>query len=221
MKLKPEYLLNLKETLLVVTVLYFYGLAFALHFNAPTYGVDRPAVFLTMGMLFLTALGLEVILAWWEKKGLFIWLLLWVVSYGVIGLYVAPKIFGSWILLYVYFEPIVMVFIGGFAFAYGRVLAEQLFPERVIPREQLHRELIRLPGWNAKDGVLVKTYAFKDFSEALNFVNKAARIAEREHHHPDFNIRFNKVDVRLTSKDEGGIARRDVRMARKIDAVAL
>ena len=221
MKLKPAHLLNFKETLLVVTVIYFYGLAFTLHFGKSTYGTDSPWIFLVMGTLFLIALGLEALLAFWEHKNFLLWLLMWAASYGVIGLYVAPRIFGPDILVYVYVEPVIVVFIGGFAFAFGRVLADQLFPERRIPKEQLERDLTRLPGWSAAGSSLNKTFTFAGFADAMNFVNNVARIAEREHHHPDVSIRFNTVEIRLTTKDEGGITRRDLRQARRIDAVAM
>lgn len=217
----PENLLNLKETLLLLSVCYFYGLAFALHFEKPTFGLDTPPVFLVMGTIFLTALALEVLLAWWSRLAFILWAFLWLVSYGVIGLYVAPRIFGPEILLYVYAEPVIVIFMGGFAFSFGRLIAEAFLPQRRLSRDQMHKELLSLPGWRSEGSGIVKTYQFKTFPDALNFVNRVARVAESMHHHPDIHTEKMKVHIRLTSHEYGGVAMRDIREAKKIDAVAL
>jgi len=214
-----ENLRNLKETLLIVTVLYFYGLAFALSFNKPTYGMDSPTVFLVMGTLFLLALLIEALLSWWNRLSFLVWLFLWCVSYGIIGFFVAPRILGPDVLLYVYVEPVIVVFLGGFAFGFGSLLAGSFFPVRVLPRERLQREMLRLPGWEIKEKGLQKTFAFQTFPEALNFVNRVGRIAVDMHHHPDVQTHKTSVTIRLTSRDEGGITQRDVNEARKIDAI--
>lgn len=206
---------------MLLSVCYFYGLAFALHFDKPTFGLDAPPVFLVMGTIFLLALALEVVLAWWNRISFISWAFLWLVSYGVIGLYVAPLIFGPEILLFVYVEPVIIIFLGGFAFIYGKLIADAFLPQRRLSQERLQRELLGLPGWQIDGNGIVKTYNFKTFPDALNFVNRVALIAESMQHHPDVHTKQSSVIIHLTSHEDGGVAMRDIREAKKIDAIAL
>ena len=74
-----------------------------------------------------------------------------------------------------------------------------------------------LPDWHLEDGKLIRDYTFTDFSAAMVFVNKVADLAESANHHPDINIRFNQVRLALISHDSGGITRRDIKLAVRID----
>jgi 4a-hydroxytetrahydrobiopterin dehydratase len=69
------------------------------------------------------------------------------------------------------------------------------------------------PGWNLDSGKLVRDWSFEDFVQAMIFVNHVAQIAESVGHHPDIDIRYNKVRLSLISHDAGGITDRDARMA--------
>lgn len=72
------------------------------------------------------------------------------------------------------------------------------------------------PAWKMDDGKLVREWTFKDFTEAMAFVNQVATIAEGANHHPDIDIRYNKVLLALVSHDAGGITQRDADMASRI-----
>lgn len=74
-----------------------------------------------------------------------------------------------------------------------------------------------LPGWTKKGSAISRTFQFRDFSTAIEFVNAVARIAEREAHHPDIDIRSNKVSLTLTTHDEGGLTEKDFDLAMKAD----
>ena len=63
--------------------------------------------------------------------------------------------------------------------------------------------LIALPHWEIKAGELVRTYKFEDFVTALAFVNRIAGLAEKAGHHPDIDIRYNKVRLALVTHDAG------------------
>ncbi len=77
-----------------------------------------------------------------------------------------------------------------------------------------------LPKWK-KDGALItRTYEFKDFVVAIRFVNVIARLAEKAWHHPDIDIRWNKVTLALTTHDQGGLTTKDFALAKKFDAAA-
>lgn len=67
-------------------------------------------------------------------------------------------------------------------------------------------------GWRLDSGKLVREWSFSNFSEAMTFVNKVAELAESTGHHPDIDIRYNKVQLGLVSHDAGGITKRDTKM---------
>ena len=77
-------------------------------------------------------------------------------------------------------------------------------------------------GWRLEDGgkALLRSFKFKDFSEAFAFLTRVALHAEKADHHPEFTNVWNRVDFRLTSHDAGGVTERDVALATAINALA-
>ncbi len=73
------------------------------------------------------------------------------------------------------------------------------------------------PAWKLEAGKLIREWTFKDFVEAMAFVNRVAQLAESAGHHPDIDIRYNRVSLGLVSHDAGGITKRDTDMATKLD----
>lgn len=71
--------------------------------------------------------------------------------------------------------------------------------------------------WTLEDGVLVHRRTKADFAEALEYVNAVAAIAERRDHHPDIELRWNKVTLRLSTHDVGGVTSLDLDLAREIE----
>jgi len=74
--------------------------------------------------------------------------------------------------------------------------------------------------WEERDGALVKSFTFADFSAAFGFLTRIALHAEKVDHHPEFTSVWNRVDFRLTSHDAGGVTDRDHDLAAVIDALA-
>jgi 4a-hydroxytetrahydrobiopterin dehydratase len=74
-----------------------------------------------------------------------------------------------------------------------------------------------LPHWTRKGSVISRTFQFRDFATALEFVKAVAALAEKAAHHPDIDIRYNKVTLALTTHDEGGLTEMDFDMAAKFD----
>ncbi len=68
-------------------------------------------------------------------------------------------------------------------------------------------------GWEEVDGALQREFRFKDFVEALAFVNRVGELAERENHHPDIAIHWNKVTLRWWTHTAGGVTDRDRELA--------
>jgi 4a-hydroxytetrahydrobiopterin dehydratase len=77
----------------------------------------------------------------------------------------------------------------------------------------------KLSGWSEVDGrdAISRTFKFADFNEAFGFMARAALIAEKLDHHPEwFNV-YNKVEVTLSTHDAGGVTERDIKLAEAMD----
>lgn len=81
---------------------------------------------------------------------------------------------------------------------------------------QIKAALATLPDWKKRGATLTRTFVFKDFPAAIKFVNVIAKLAEQAGHHPDIDIRWNKVTLTLTTHDAGGLTERDFALAKKI-----
>jgi 4a-hydroxytetrahydrobiopterin dehydratase len=90
----------------------------------------------------------------------------------------------------------------------------------VLAEAEIKQALTGLKGWNHKGPAIQRVFEFPDFKAAMQFVNKVADAAEQTNHHPDIDIRYNKVTMSLVSHDAGGVTQRDVRMAEQINQVA-
>ena len=74
--------------------------------------------------------------------------------------------------------------------------------------------------WSEVEGALEHTFSFKDFRDALDFVNHVGELAETENHHPDIAIAYNRVTLRWWTHTAGGITDRDRELAEKTSALA-
>lgn len=75
----------------------------------------------------------------------------------------------------------------------------------------------RLVDWTVDGELLRRTFVFGDFTEAMGFVTRVAILAEKANHHPDIDIRWNKVTLVLTTHDAGGLTENDMALAEKVD----
>ena len=78
---------------------------------------------------------------------------------------------------------------------------------------QVAFHLSALPSWKVETGELTRTFLFEDFRAALRFVNHVAELAEEAGHHPDIDIRYNRVRLGLSTHDAGGITAKDFDLA--------
>jgi len=84
---------------------------------------------------------------------------------------------------------------------------------------EIKSKLVTVPDWQVESGELVRTFLFKDFKAALAFVNKVGDAAEKAGHHPDIDIRYNKVRLALVTHDAGGITDKDFELAAAADKI--
>ena len=80
--------------------------------------------------------------------------------------------------------------------------------------------LASLEGWEIEAGELVKTFEFRDFAASLRFVNRVGELAEQAGHHPDIDIRYNRVRLALTTHDAGGLTQKDFDLAAQAQGLA-
>ena len=86
-----------------------------------------------------------------------------------------------------------------------------------LTEAQISAELPGLPGWARKGDGIERRYVFADFTHAFGFMARVALLAEKADHHPEWSNIYNKVDIRLTTHDAGGLSVRDFTLARAID----
>jgi 4a-hydroxytetrahydrobiopterin dehydratase len=86
-----------------------------------------------------------------------------------------------------------------------------------LTQEDANRHLAALPEWKIVSGELTKTFQFKDFRAALGFVIRVGELAEEAGHHPDIDIRYNRVRLGLVTHDAGGITARDFDLADRVE----
>ena len=87
----------------------------------------------------------------------------------------------------------------------------------LITQERLDEFCAAHPDWTVADNTITRTFGLADFAQALGFVTRVGVAAERAFHHPDIDIRWNRVTLTLTSHDEGGLTERDTELAAQID----
>jgi len=85
--------------------------------------------------------------------------------------------------------------------------------------DQVRELLGQVSGWDAQGDRLKKTFTFKDFVTAMEFLNRVAEVAESEQHHPDFSVHYNKVDFLIWTHTVGGLSENDFILAAKIDTL--
>jgi 4a-hydroxytetrahydrobiopterin dehydratase len=89
-----------------------------------------------------------------------------------------------------------------------------------LSEQDVTNALHGLGGWQRAGDEIRKTYQFENFVQAIAFVNRVAGAAEAANHHPDIDIRYNKVTIALTTHDEGGISDKDVALAKQMESFA-
>lgn len=86
-----------------------------------------------------------------------------------------------------------------------------------LEASDIEDRLGRLSGWERKGGWIRKEYRFDDFGESMAFVNRVAALAEQADHHPDIDIRYDRVLLGLSTHSAGGLTARDFELASRID----
>jgi 4a-hydroxytetrahydrobiopterin dehydratase len=86
-----------------------------------------------------------------------------------------------------------------------------------LSQAEIASRLTARPDWRIENGELVRTFQFETFPDAVAFVNKVAGAAEHANHHPDIDIRYDRVRLALISHDAGGLTGKDFALAAAAD----
>ena len=88
-----------------------------------------------------------------------------------------------------------------------------------LDENEIKKSLESIGGWSVDDGKLFREFVFPRFIEAFGFMASVATVAEKQNHHPEwFNV-YNKVQIRLTTHEAGGITEKDFDLARNINQI--
>lgn len=87
----------------------------------------------------------------------------------------------------------------------------------LLEEEELATALKKCPEWESEKKYITRTVEFEEFMEGIDFVNDVSEIAEEAQHHPDITIKHNKITLKLTTHDVGGITDIDIQLAQRID----
>ena len=90
----------------------------------------------------------------------------------------------------------------------------------LIKQGELKERMKKIPEWELEKKHIERTFEFDDFADAIDFVNAVAEVAEEEEHHPDIDIRYNKVHLVLSTHSKGGLTELDFNLAERIDTLA-
>ena len=88
-----------------------------------------------------------------------------------------------------------------------------------LTTKQIRLHLKAVPNWSKRAQTIFRTFRFEGFLKSIDFVNRIARKSQKINHHPDIDIRFDKVKLTLTTHDAGGLTEKDFTLAEQCDEV--
>jgi 4a-hydroxytetrahydrobiopterin dehydratase len=92
-----------------------------------------------------------------------------------------------------------------------------------LTESDLHRIVKRVisesKDWSESKEKLEKTFKFEDFNDSIDFVNKVAKIAEQQNHHPDITIKYDKVKITITDHEKGGVTEKCRKLVKSINEI--
>jgi len=90
----------------------------------------------------------------------------------------------------------------------------------LMKSDQAKARLKKIPEWELEKKHIERTFEFDDFADAIDFLNAVAEVADEEEHHPDIDIRYNKVRLVLSTHSKGGLTELDFALAERIDTLS-
>ncbi len=114
-------------------------------------------------------------------------------------------------------QPLSKVLMLAIAIAFCQPLQANTMP---LTQTEIDQKIQTIPQWQQEEQTITRTFKFKNFVEAIAFVDRLVEPAEAAGHHPDLAISYNQVTVSLTSHDAGGLTQKDFTLAQTISNLA-
>jgi 4a-hydroxytetrahydrobiopterin dehydratase len=90
---------------------------------------------------------------------------------------------------------------------------------RLLKKSEIISGLGRLEGWKYKARFITKTFEFERFMDGISFIERVAKVAEKQEHHPDIHVRYTTVTLSIQTHSKGGVTQRDLNLAEAIEAI--
>ncbi|MCU0779886.1 MAG: 4a-hydroxytetrahydrobiopterin dehydratase [Akkermansiaceae bacterium] len=90
----------------------------------------------------------------------------------------------------------------------------------LLAKDEITAALKKLPEWELEGKAITRTLEFDEFNDAIDFVNGLAEIVDEAQHYPEIVISYNRVSLKLTTEEEGGVTQLDIELAHRIDNLA-
>ncbi len=88
-----------------------------------------------------------------------------------------------------------------------------------LSRDKIEISLKALKGWSFTDGMIEKSFKFKDFKDAFSAMTRIAFECEQQNHHPNWENVYNNLTIRLNTHDAGGVTQKDIDLAQTIESI--
>ena len=86
-------------------------------------------------------------------------------------------------------------------------------------KDQVEQELKELEGWDFSDDAIHTAFEFKDFKDTISVIMRIAFEAEAMNHHPEMHNVYNNLEITLSTHDEGGVTKKDIELAKRIEYI--
>ena len=84
---------------------------------------------------------------------------------------------------------------------------------------EIEQSLAKIPGWERQGEVISRTFSFSSYLSGIDFVNRVAELAETDNHHPDIQVGWRKVTLKLSTHSAHGLTQKDFDLAQKVDVL--
>ncbi|MEO5927877.1 MAG: 4a-hydroxytetrahydrobiopterin dehydratase [Patescibacteria group bacterium] len=213
-----QVLNRIKQALLLVSIVYFYGLSIALTFHFPTYGLDKPIAFAVAGVVFLVAIILESGLVWWHRRRSIGWIVMVILCYAILGFVIAPLLYGWDIVWIPLLAPLAVVFVGGFIVVYIKIIHRAFSRSMKLSNDTVIAALPGLPGWEFLADTLEKTFRSSSYTEASDFMARAMVLARTHHREPELILVRRALKVRVATPDVG-VTQADLEYVKELNSI--
>lgn len=215
MNVKQLYIF--RQTLLAISIVYFFVLAIGISQEWPLGRWEDPRVFAAMGVAFLSAILIEAAVVWWDHRSRILWGLIALAGYAVIGFVAAPRMYGNMAIFVAMAFPVIAVFFGGFAFVFAHLFARAFRRRVALTPSELAARVAQMPGWVSNGSMIEKRFRFDTYEEASRFAEACLVVGATFHRHPDVKLYQTDVGVRINTPDINGVMERDLLLAKEID----